>query len=256
MQAGSITALLTIGRWDEALATADAVTADEHVGTLQLVVVELVPAAAALVRRGQVPAAREFLGRLPDAVDSENVQNRAAQQGVLAAIARADGDAAQALKLARLALASWEDLGLVARAPVDGFVEALEAAFDLGEDDTVDELLAFAEARPRGEVLAHFDGQRLRFGARRSAARGEDDEAVAAFDAAIDRFLDTGHVYWQAVTRLEAAEHHVARGRPEAAEPLLTQAREVFEAIGARPALDRVADLERRLGQSDVATAG
>jgi hypothetical protein len=63
-------------------------------------------------------------------------------------------------------------------------------------------------------------------------------------------------VYWQAVTRLEAAEHHVARGRPEVAEPLLAQAREVFEAIGARPALERVAALERRLGQSDVATAG
>ena len=104
MQAGSITPLLTLGRWDEALAIADAVTADEHVGTLQLVVVELVPAAAALVRRGEVPAAREFLGRLPDAVDSENVQNRAAQQSVLAAIARAEGEPAQALKLARLAL--------------------------------------------------------------------------------------------------------------------------------------------------------
>jgi tetratricopeptide (TPR) repeat protein len=256
MQAGSITPLLTLGRWDEALATADAVTADEHVGTLQLVVVELVPAAAALVRRGDVPAARKFLSRLPDAVDSENVQNRAAQQGVLAAIARAEGDAAQALKLARLALASWADLGLIARAPVDGFVEALEAAFDLGDDEAIDELLAFAEGRPRGEVLEFFDGQRLRFGARRSAARGHDEEAVAAFEAAVDRFLDTGHVYWQAVTRLEAAEHHVARGRPEAAEPLLGQAREVFESIGARPALERVAALERRTGQSDVATAG
>jgi tetratricopeptide (TPR) repeat protein len=256
MQAGSITPLLTLGRWDEALATADAVTADEHVGTLQLVVVELVPAAAALVRRGDVPAARKFLSRLPDAVDSENVQNRAAQQGVLAAIARAEGDAAQALKLARLALASWADLGLIARAPVDGFVEALEAAFDLGDDEAIDELLAFAEGRPRGEVLEFFDGQRLRFGARRSAARGHDEEAVAAFEAAVDRFLDTGHVYWQAVTRLEAAEHHVARSRPEAAEPLLAQAREVFESIGARPALERVAALERQTGQSDVATAG
>jgi tetratricopeptide (TPR) repeat protein len=256
MQAGSITPLLTLGRWDEALATADAVTADEHVGTLQLVVVELVPAAAALVRRGEVPAAREFLSRLPDAVDSENVQNRAAQQGVLAAIARAEGDAAQALKLARLALASWADLGLIARAPVDGFVEALEAAFDLGDDEAIDELLAFAEDRPRGEVLEFFDGQRLRFGARRSSARGADDEAVTAFEAAGDRFLDTGHVYWQAVTRLETAEHHVARGRPEAGEPLLAQAREVFESIGARPALERVAALERRTGQSDAATAG
>jgi hypothetical protein len=51
MQVGSITPLLTVGRWDEALAIADAVTADEHIGTLQLVVGELIPAAAALVRR-------------------------------------------------------------------------------------------------------------------------------------------------------------------------------------------------------------
>jgi class 3 adenylate cyclase/tetratricopeptide (TPR) repeat protein len=256
MQAGSITPLLTLGRWDEALATADAVTADEHVGTLQLVVVELVPAAAALVRRGEVAAAREFLSRLPDAVDSENVQNRAAQQGVLAAIARADGDAAQALKLARLALASWADLGLIARAPVDGFVEALEAAFDLGDDESIDELLAFAEGRPRGEILEFLDGQRLRFGARRSSARGADEEAVTAFEAAIDRFHDTGHVYWQAMTRLETAQHHVARRRPEAAEPLLAQAREGFQALRARPALELVAALERQTGQRDVATAG
>jgi hypothetical protein len=58
------------------------------------------------------------------------------------------------------------------------------------------------------------------------------------------------------VTRLETAEHHVARGRPRVAELLLAQAREVFESIGARPALERVAALERQTGQSDVATAG
>jgi hypothetical protein len=129
---------------------------------------------------------------------------------------------------------------------VDGFVEALEAAFDLGDDTVVDELLAFAENRPKGEVLGYFHAQRLRFEARRSAARGADDEAVTAFEAAVDRFLDTGHVYWQAVTRLETAEHHVARGRPRVAELLLAQAREVFESIGARPALERVAALERQ----------
>ena len=96
MQAGSITPLLTLGRWDEALATADAVTADEHVSNPSA---RGGRAGAGRRRAGaprRRPAAREFLGRLPDAVDSENVQNRAAQQGVLAAIARAEGDAAQA----------------------------------------------------------------------------------------------------------------------------------------------------------------
>ena len=133
---------------------------------------------------------------------------------------------------------------------MDGFVEALEAAFDLGDDDR-DRRAARVRRKTgrRARCSSYFDGQRLRFDARRSAARGADDEAVTAFEAAIDRFLDTGHVYWQAMTRLETAEHHVARGRPEAAEPLLAQAREVFESIGARPALERVAALERQTGQ-------
>jgi len=256
MQAGSITPLLTVGRWDEALAAAESVTADEHVATLQLVVVELVPAASALVRRGEVAKAREFLGRLPDAVDSENVQNRAAQQGVLAAIARAEGNPAEALRLARLAMASWEDLGLIARAPVDGFVEALEAAFELGDDSVIDELLDFAADRPKGEVLGYFDAHRLRFSAQRCARRSDDEGAVSAFGAAIAGFRAMQNVYWQATTRLEAAEHHVARGRPHLAEPLMSTAREALETLSARPALERVDRLERQIGLDKNALAG
>ena len=114
MQAGSINPLLTLGRWDEALATARTVIADEHLTTMQLVVVELVPAAGALVRRGDTEGAKAFLAQLPDAADSENVQNRAAQQAVLAAIARAEGRPREALDLARRAFASHETLGLIA----------------------------------------------------------------------------------------------------------------------------------------------
>ncbi len=65
MQAGSINPLLTLGRWDEALATAQTVIADEHLTTMQLVVVELVPAAGALVRRGDTEGAKAFLAQLP-----------------------------------------------------------------------------------------------------------------------------------------------------------------------------------------------
>jgi tetratricopeptide (TPR) repeat protein len=256
MQAGSITPLLTVGRWDEALAAADVVTENEQLTSLQLVVVELVPAAWALVRRGEIGAARAFLKQLPDAVESENIQNRAAQQGVLASIARMDGEPAAALELARRAMGAWEDLGFIARAPVDGFVEAMEAAFDLDDDAVIDELLAFAADRPKGEVLATFDAQRLRFTGRRASRRGEDGPAVAALEQAITGFEQTKNVYWQAVTRLELAEHHAANGRPELAEALVAAARATFEMVRAAPALERVTRLERLIGASAVASAG
>lgn len=101
MLAGTINPLLTAGRWDEALATADEVALDEQIDTLQLVVVDLVPAATALVRRGDLEAARAYLDRLPDGGASEDVQTRAAQQAVQAALARAEGRAADALAHAR-----------------------------------------------------------------------------------------------------------------------------------------------------------
>ena len=248
MQAGSINPLLTLGRWDQALATAETVIADEHLTTLQLVVVELVPAAGALVRRGDTEGAKAFLARLPDAADSENVQNRAAQQGVLAAIARAEGRPEEALSLARRALTSHETLGLIARAPIEGLIEALEAAFALRAEAEIDELLDFATHRTGGDRSALLDGHRLRFTARLSSARGEDEKAVTMYAAAMTMLEETRNVFWQAVVRLEAAEHHVEHGRPAEAARLLAQARPVFEQLGARPGLDRVERVDALTG--------
>ena len=250
MQAGSINPLLTLGRWDEALATAETVIADEHLTTLQLVVVELVPAAGALVRRGDAEGAKEFLARLPDAADSENVQNRAAQQGVLAAIARAEGRPHEALALARRALESHETLGLIARAPIEGLIESLEAAFALRDEASIDELLEFATHRTAGDRSALLDGHRLRFTARLSSARGEDDKAVTMYAAALTMLEETRNVFWQATVRLEAAEHHLEHGRPAEAARLVAQARPALEQLGVRPSIDRADRVDALAGSS------
>jgi hypothetical protein len=205
-----------------------------------------------MVRRGDVAAARDFLSRLPDSTESENVQNRSAEHAVHAAIARAEGRPEEALRLARIAFGSWEGLGLISRTPLEGFVEALEAAFELGDDAKIDELIDFAYNRPSGEVLDYFDGQRLRFTGRRCARRGDDDGAVAAFEAALARFREVGNVYWLAVTSLEAGEHHLAFDRPGAARPLLDAARAGLQQVGARPMLAR---LERVEGVATSASA-
>jgi class 3 adenylate cyclase/predicted ATPase len=244
MQAGSISALLTLGRWDEALAIARTVTDDEHLTNLQLIVVELVPAAGALVRRGDVQGAKDYLARLPDAADSENVQNRAAQHAVLAAIARAEGRPKEALDLARHAMEAQSTLGLIARGPTEGLIESLEAAFALGDEETIDQLLEVAGHRPPGEVSPMIDGQRLRFSARRSSTRGDDEKAATTYAAAMTMFEETRNVFWQATVRLEAAEHHAAHGRLDEAVRLIAAARPVFERIGARPSLDRADRVE------------
>ena len=185
-----------------------------------------------------------FLARLPDAADSENVQNRAAQQGVLAAIARAEGRPQEALDLARRALASHKTLGLIARAPIEGLIESLEAAFALRDQAAIDEFLEFATTRSAGDRSALLDGQRLRFTARLSSARGEDDKAVTMYAAALTTLEETRNVFWQATVRLEAAEHHVEHGRPAEAARLLAQARPVLEQLGARPSLARASRVE------------
>ena len=148
------------------------------------------------------------------------------------------------MRLARIAFESWEGLGLISRTPLEGFVEALEAAFELADDARIDELIDFAYNRPSGEVLGYFDGQRLRFSARRCARRGDDEGAVAAFEAALARFREVGNVYWLAVASLEGGEHHLVQGRPDLARPLLDAARAGLEQVGARPMLERLDRLD------------
>ena len=244
MQAGTVSALLTLGDWDEALAIAQTVIADEHLKNLELIAAELVPAAGALVRRGDVEGAKNFLDRLPSAAVSENVQNRSAQHAVLAAIARVEGHPGEALELARHAVEAQATLGLIARGPTEGIIESLEAAFALGDEDTIDELLDLASRRPPGEGTPMIDGHRLRFTARRSSSRGDDEKAATTYAAAMTMFEETRNVFWQATVRLEAAEHHAAHGRPDEASRLIAAARPTFEQIGARPSLDRADRVE------------
>jgi hypothetical protein len=47
--------------------------------------------------------------------------------------------------------------------------------------------------------------------------------------------------FWLAVTLLEQGEWLVARGRADESEPLLAEAGEILERLGARPWLERLA---------------
>ena len=104
------------------------------------------------------------------------------------------------------------------------FVEALEAAFALGEAEKFEELLSSIESIPPGSRAPYLDAQARRFRARL------DGGDHAGFKAAAERFRDIGMPFWLAVTLLEQGE---AAG--------LAEALEIFERLEATPWLERAA---------------
>jgi hypothetical protein len=79
----------------------------------------------------------------------------------------------------------------------------------------------------------YLEAHALRFRARLRDAADEH------FTAAAERFRALEIPFWLAVTLLEHGEWLVAQDRPEEAEPLLDEAREIFERLEATPWLER-----------------
>jgi tetratricopeptide (TPR) repeat protein len=134
-----------------------------------------------------------------------------------------------------------------------GFVEALEAAFALGELAKVDQLLARIDALRPGELPPFLDGQRSRFRAKLAVAAGARDNVEPRFKAAVGILREYGVRFWLAVTLLEHGEWLVSQGRREEAEQLLSEACEIFESLEAAPWLDRAARVRVRT-QAEVAS--
>jgi hypothetical protein len=119
------------------------------------------------------------------------------------------------------------------QAAKQGFVWAAEAALALSDHARVEKLLSFVEGLPPGLrppfLAAH--GQRFR-------ARMSDDEA--GFKAAASGFREYDFPFWLAVTRLEHAEWLTRQGRVAESEPMLAEAREIFDRLEATPWIERL----------------
>ena len=114
-----------------------------------------------------------------------------------------------------------------------GLVEALEAAFALGDTEKLRELLdVIAVLRP-GERPPLLEAHMHRF-------RGKLAGDEAEFAAATELFRERSLTFWLAVTMLEHGELLASRERGADAEPLLAEAREIFERLEAGPWLARV----------------
>jgi class 3 adenylate cyclase/predicted ATPase len=225
------------GRWEDALACLEQVSRErlsEGLGTFLAALPEL------LVARGAPEKARQLLAHFTRWDGSADVQKRTGYGAAQAVVLRAEGREKEALVAAEEVLTAMGELGPTAERVKVALTQALEAALALGERGRVEELLGLVEALPPGRIAPSMRAQAARFRGRLAAADGNGAGVDGGFTAAAATFREFGAPFWLAVTLTEHSDWLVSVGRAETAEPLLAEAREIFERLEAKPWLTRV----------------
>jgi len=236
LQAGGISTLVLLGLWDEALERSEELRALGLDATNEQLIVHLVEVDC---WRGHAAEARARLEGCAAAKDHDELQARSAYTLHEAMVLRFEGKTRAALEALDAELeAAIEELGVTNLAVKLIVIEALESAFELGDTARVEELSNTIERLRSGDRPPLLAAHAARFRAKLAASAGE---AERGFRGAAEMFDEMGTVFWRAVVQLEHAELLVDRGEADAAQPLLTDARAVFERLEARQWLDRVA---------------
>ena len=200
------------------------------------------------LQRGELDEARRIFSMFSRLEESTDVQERSCYLCSRASLRRAEGRPQEALADGEATIETGRTFGIAHQAVKQGLVEALEAAFALGEAAKIEELLTSIETVPAGSRPPYLNAQARRFRAR-LAGDGTDYEAAA------QQFRELRIPFWLAVTLLERAEWRVGQGQPSEAEPLLAEATEIFERLEARPWLERTTLLASAV-QPEAVTAG
>jgi predicted ATPase/class 3 adenylate cyclase len=205
---------------------------------------------AAHVHRGDLDAAAMHLKRFAELESSADIQDMTEFACGKACLLLAEGDAEGALRSAEEAISGKRALSQIDHRVKESFVTAVEAAFLMGDLAKVEELLDTVRSLPPGRRTPFLEAHASRLGGRSSAIRGGDGDVASAFKGAIGLFREMGIPFWMAVTLLEYAEWLVGHERADEAGASLTEAREIFERLGARPWLERL----QRVDQRETAT--
>ena len=237
MRTGQIELLFMLGRWDEALA----VTADEQ-PLAQSMAARSSLASAALVHseRGDPTAARAILAANDAVLDSD--QPRSPPAMTLSKRASCAPRDRRSMRWPRPSACSTRtELAVDDLSFKRAWVEGVEAALELSDAEKAEELLSIAESLDPGELTPFLQASALRLRARLEVAHGGVEGIDERLVSAAALFREFGMVFHLAVTELEHGEWLVGQGRRDEAEPLLVEAREIFERLEAKPWLQRLA---------------
>jgi predicted ATPase/DNA-binding SARP family transcriptional activator len=235
-----------LGDWDAALR---ALAETQSLQGRQLAL--LAPFPWLFVQRGELGEARRTLESLAPLAARDGLQPRSLEAVARAAVRRAEGRTEEALAAAEEVLARRAGLGGRHSWVKLAFVQAIEAAFELDDLDRVADLLEEWERRSSEHRTPYVEAHERRFAARLAARRGEADAVEPSFLRATAIFRELSTPFYVAVALLEHGEWLAGQGRREDAEPLLAEAREIFQRLKARPWLERAS--QSRVGQVEVA---
>jgi hypothetical protein len=228
--------LLQTAEWDEALELTREVPED-RILTAVSVANTLIQIAA---ERGDAAEARRVLGLMSDLEGSADVQDRWGYASLTALTFRSEGRYSDTLAASDEGLEALGFFGggVSADAKI-AIAEGLESALALGRFEHVEALLGRIDAIPSGRRPPSLVAQAARYRARLAAARNEHDGVEQGFKTAEAVFREHSLTFFVAATELEHAEWLTGQGRGDEAEPLLAEAREIFERLEATPWLAR-----------------
>ena len=227
------------GDWDTVLAMTEQIPREkiaEHrlAGTAFVLVRPLI-----WIHRGNIAEAEDSFSRFPEVASSGDVQEQAIHAAGASALHLARGELREALEGARHAL-TLRGLGQAHESMREGMNVGLEAAFQLGDLEVVEELVEAVERSPRGKLPQYMQALALRFRAKVAAARQDGSPVEPSFKGAAGLFREIAAPFYMAVTLLDHGEWLVEQGRTDEAQPMLDEAREIFERLRAQPWIDRV----------------
>jgi class 3 adenylate cyclase/tetratricopeptide (TPR) repeat protein len=225
------------GRWDESLA-AFAEIPEEKLPTGGTLISPLTSVLELHLHRGNLEEARRIFAIYAHLAASGDVQDQACYAAAEAALGQVDGRYPEALAAAERAIAHASNLGIANQAVKHAVVHAIEAALAIGGREKAEDLLSTIESLPPGLRPPFLDGQAQRFRARLASTADAGDSGYATASA---RFRELELPFWLGVTLLEHGEWLFEQDRGEEAKPLLAEARETFERLGATPWLERLA---------------
>ncbi len=238
---GSVYPRFMLGQWNEALDSLAELPEEWETARAAVSQGVIAVGTAINAHRGRLEAAERHIHRFAELQSSADVQEQAEYGFGRSALFLAQGEAAEALRIAEQALEMRHALAISHQSVKEAYVVAVEAAFGLANLDKVEELLAVVDRLPPARRPQFLQAQGLRLAARLAHLRGHTDQVEPQFKGAVGLFREMAVPFWMAVTLLEYSEWLAGRKRNEEAVPLLAEAREIFERLEARPWLERLA---------------
>ncbi|HYO31966.1 MAG TPA: hypothetical protein VES21_03885, partial [Nocardioidaceae bacterium] len=227
--ANLIQALLLTGEWAEARDVYAISHSDDELGDNQTIAQS---GAILHALSGDEAALSAVLASVDATASTEDPQDRAATATALAAATYSRGNYTEALQHAQRGIDEGHVLNMRNDAVRWAWPIAADAALALGQESTVEQLIAQIDSYPVGHVASVLRVERQRIWARLLAVRN-DPEAAPAFDTATQALRQFGSPYHLAVGLLDQAEYVSEHGNEAAAAELAAEADALASRLGA-----------------------